>query len=115
MGHLTTIVLHNDAMGAFQKDPKAFGEAILKAISEANLNHKRASAGIAGYANYITAMPSRHADDETLYFHTGNTLVELNEYSNNWQDISARLPDYCKELVTKAKARIARLAKSIKK
>ena len=115
MGNLTTIVIHNDAMGAFEKDPEGFGKAILKAVRDANHTHKRANAGFAGYANYITSFPSRHADDETLYFHTGNTVIELNEYSSNWTDLRTRLPDYAKELVTKAKKRINALSKLLKK
>ena len=49
MGFLTTIVLHNDAMGAFKENPEAFGKAILAAMAMANLTHDSADAFIGSY------------------------------------------------------------------
>ncbi len=77
MGYLTTITVYNDAMGAFESDPKHFGERILEGISQANRAHKEVSVGFMGYGNYISIQPSRHADAHTVYLHSGNTVFNL--------------------------------------
>ena len=62
MGFITVVVLHNDAMGEFQADPKRFGETILKGIAQANMEYEEVAMPIGNHANYIHVHPSRHAD-----------------------------------------------------
>lgn len=102
MGYLTTIVLHNDAMGEFERDPKAFGEAILKAIALANQTRLPADVPIGSYANYISSFPSRHADDHTVYVHRGNTVAELNAYSSEFENAVKNNVEWAKEIVKTA-------------
>jgi hypothetical protein len=114
MGYLTTIVIHNDALHSFKKDPKTFGEAVFKAMEKANFEHKEASAPCQGYANYINAHPSRHADDETVYIHTG-TVFQLNEYSEDFKELAKRDVKLTKDLIRRSQRIITRAKKSLAK
>lgn len=102
MGYLTTIVIHNDALHSFKKDPANFAEAIFKGIDEANRDHKETDVGFQGYCNYITVHPSRHADDETVYVHTGNTVFQLNEYSEDFKTLAQRDVKLAKDFIRRA-------------
>lgn len=115
MGYLTTIVIHNDAMGAFQKDPVKFGDAILKGINKANETHKEATIGFNGYCNYIAVHPSRHADDETVYLHSGNTVFQINEGCEDFKELALRKPLLTKNLIKRAQQILTWAKKSISK
>ena len=54
MGFLTEIVIYNDALHEFEKDPKAFGQAILDGIHKANQENKQVSVPFGSYSNYIS-------------------------------------------------------------
>ena len=102
MGYLTTITVHNDAMGEFEKDPLGFGKAILLGIHKANYSNKEEDVGCGSYANYISVQPSRHADDETVYLHSGNTVFQLNAYCPDFQELCHRRPKLVKSWLEKA-------------
>jgi hypothetical protein len=102
MGFLTTIVIHNDALGAFEKDPMLFGQTILDGINQANNIHRETDMGFNGYANYISVHPSRHADDETVYLHSGNTVVNLNKYDKDFEELVAINPSLANDFVQRA-------------
>lgn len=102
MGFLTTIVIRNDALHSFRDDPKAFGEAVLKGVSEAHLYNKDVNIGFKCYANYITVFPSRHADDETLYLHSGNCLFQLDPNSNSFISLKNRNLKLLKDFLKRA-------------
>lgn len=95
MGYLTTITIYNDSLGKFEQDPKAFGEAILKGIYQAQDSQKEASMG------GIICQPPRHADDNTLYLHYGNTVTDLN--CREFQSLCSIRPDVAKTFVQVAK------------
>jgi hypothetical protein len=103
MGFLTTVILHNDANHAFEKDPKAFGEAILSGMDQANYQHKQVDVGFGPYCNYISVEPSRHADDTTVYLHYGNTVTNLNAYNEDFKSLMERNPELAQKFLNKAK------------
>jgi len=115
MGYLTTIVVHNDALHQFKKDPKAFAEAVFKAMEEANRTHKEASAPCGPYANYINSHPSRHADDETVYVHTGNMVFQLNANCEDFTTLAKRDEKLTKDLISRAQRIITWAKKSLVK
>ena len=122
MGFLTTITIHNDALGAFEKNPKAFGEAILKGIKEANYKREEVSVGFENYANYISVQVSRHADDETIYVHSGNTVLNLNPYGKEFETLLTRdigiiqnYTDRAEFIVNAAKLKIKQKKKELAK
>lgn len=113
MGYLTTITIHNDALHCFEEYPKEFGEAIFKGIREAQREHREVSVPFSSYANYISVQPSRHADDETLYIHSGNCVTDLDPWSEDFMDLIERQLDLAKSLLKKAKDIIKMAEKSL--
>jgi hypothetical protein len=102
MGFITVVVLHNDAMGEFEKNPTKFGEAILDGVKRAQLSHREESVPIGSYANYIHVHPSRHADDHTLFLNKGNSVTNLNAYDLDFRDLVKRLPEVAEEFLKAA-------------
>jgi hypothetical protein len=96
MGYLTQIVIHNDALHAFEKNPEAFGKAIFEGINKANRERKQVSVPFEGYCNYIDVEPSRHADHDVLFLASGNGMIAVGEYEKDWQDLVERRPDLAK-------------------
>lgn len=103
MGYLTIITIHNDAMGSFEKDPKGFGEAILNGINKANLDRKQVNVGFDGYCNYITVEYSRHADQDTLFLSSGNTLTAIDRWDQDFKALITRMPNVAKRLLQTSK------------
>lgn len=110
MGYLTTITIHNDALHSFEKDPEGFAKAIFEGIHEANRERKETSVGFKGYCNYISVQPSRHADDHTLYLHSGNCVSNLNPYNKDFESLTERMPDVAKSFIKRAE-NIIKMAK----
>lgn len=104
MGFLTTIVIHNDALGAFEADPLKFGQTILAGIGAAGVTGKATDMGFSGYANYIEVHPPRHADDTTVYLHSGNGVYNLNPYNKDMAELIERMPDVAESFIKKAQA-----------
>lgn len=115
MGYLTTITIHNDALHSFEKNPQKFGQAILDGIHQANDNRVETAIGFEGYCNYINIQPSRHADDETVYVHTGNTVFNLNPYNKDFQILAARNKDIAKSFIQRAQRLVTAAKKALQK
>lgn len=115
MGFLTTVTIYNDALGEFEKNPKEFAEALFDGIALANRNHREASVPFMSYANYISVQPSRHADDHTLYLHSGNCLVDMNPYGSDFKAVLTRSPELAQEWVDRAKRILKDAQEAVKK
>ena len=113
MGFLTTITIYNDALHEFEKNPEAFGKAILEGISRANKYHISQTVPFGSYSNYIDCQPSFHADDHQLYIHYGNNVLNINPYGNEFERLKETniesLKDYIKvadQLLKEAKKQL---------
>lgn len=42
---------------------------------------------------------TRHASDFTVYAHAGNSVFEINPYSNDFKKLVSRNPDFAKEIL----------------
>ena len=113
MGYLTEVVVMNDALDEFQRDPKLFAETIFEGINMANRENKQVSMPFGSYCNYISVEPSRHADHEVLLLHAGNMVIAMGS-EQDWQDLCKRNPKLAKEWLGKAK-RIVRDAQKVLK
>jgi hypothetical protein len=106
MGFLTTITIHNDALHHFKNDPKQFAEKIFEAMAIANMRGMATDAmfsdGKAILGGYIEVQPSRHADDETVFVHRGNTVLNINRYNTDFKDLVARCPEVAQRFVDTA-------------
>ncbi len=102
MGYLTTVILHNDALRTFEDNPTEFAQAIFKGIDQAQYGHREVSCSCGNYANYIHVHPSRHADDETLYLHWGNSVTNLGAYDLDFVDLCRDRPAIAEQLIERA-------------
>ena len=110
MGYLTVIVIRNDALHAFKEDPKLFGESILEGVDRANMEHKQISVPFKGFCNYIDVEPSRHADHQAIFLHSGNCLTVVGQREPDWENLVKRSPNVAAKF-HKTAAQIVKWAK----
>ena len=103
MGFLTVVILHNDAMGSFKDNPKAFGEAILNGVDQANHDNMQVSVPFSAYANYIHVEPSRHADHAALFLNSGNQVHVIGAHERDWETLCKENPECATSFYQKAK------------
>ena len=115
MGYLTEVVVYNDALHEFEKDPEGFGKAVFEAIREANRENKQVSVPFKGYCNYIAAEKSRHADHTCLFLHNGNMLHVVGQYEQDWEELVQKQPDLAKSMIEKAESIIKAAKQALKK
>jgi hypothetical protein len=109
MGYLTTITLHNDAMHEFVKDPEGLVKSIQEGMHEAQRTHKAAYPPFVGksggsYGGYIEVQPSRHADDHTIYIHSGNCVFNLNPWNEDFKTLVRHYPKLALDLIKRAES-----------
>lgn len=120
MGFLTHVTIYNDALDAFESDPEQFAKAIFEGIARANQTNKATDMpfsrkGGGGYSGYLCVEPSRHADDHTVFVHSGNMVFNLNPWNNDFRDLLVRNPEYAASLVKTAQAVVDSAKDALKK
>jgi hypothetical protein len=109
MGFLTTITIYNDGLGDIKKNPKQFGEEIVKAI-EHNYNEAQ-SIGVGCFANIAKIQHSRHADQHAVYVHAGNTLTLMAKETFETEKIFNNHPEFFEKLLNEMKYQVKELKK----
>ena len=110
MGYLTTLTIYNDGCDQIEKYPKEFAEKVTQACcGSITRGNKSDSFGLGYHANLVTVQRPRHADDQTLFMHSGNTLIEMNPYSQETLDIAKRCPDWFAGMVKTIKGYVKEL------
>lgn len=95
MGYLTTFTVYNDYCEEINKNPKEFAEEIFAACCNPNTNRKsRVFRGI------VTAQKSRHADENTIYVHAGNTVIEVNAHSKDTKNLMETSPEFFDKILS---------------
>ena len=84
MGYLTTITFYNDAAHDLREHPKEVSKLIYDAQSGIQKNRGRDYDPIGSHVNPVIIQRPRHADDNTLYLHAGNTVIDLAEADSEW-------------------------------
>ena len=111
MGYLTTLTIYNDGVHLITKNSKKLCEKI---YSAAIGGRKRTTIGHENHANLITVQKCRHADDHTIYVHMGNTLCEMNAYSDDTLETMKRNPEYFKDMLKEMEWQVKELKKKFK-
>lgn len=101
MGMFTVVVLHNDAIHAFQQNPKAFGEAILSGVENANMEGRQVDVPFDSYSNYLRVEPSRFTSGDSLFLASQGSFQALG--SRDWNELIERNPECAKDFFTRAK------------
>ena len=90
MGYLTTFTIYNDGLDEILKKSKSFCVKLYDGAVEGETK----SFGHGNHANLVKIQKSRHADDHTIYVHAGNTLCEMNVYSDNTRKLMELHPEF---------------------
>ena len=110
MGYLTTFTIYNDGCDLVKKHPKEFAEIIYKACSQTKPN----SYPLGNHCNLIIAQGTRHADDYTIYVHAGNTVCEMNSYSEETKKIMMNHPKFFEKMLRLMERSVKELKKQYK-
>jgi len=81
MGMLTPVLIRNDDLGEIEDD-----KSFIKRLVYACLLTKKQSISALGCCNAVECMGTKHADVSRLLVVRGNTMMELNPYSD--KDVS---------------------------
>ena len=79
MGYLTTITIYNDGCDQIIKNKEKVADILYNACSGEYNNNSYRTVGLGNHANLFTVQRPRHADDTTLYLHSGNTVIDVSE------------------------------------
>jgi len=113
MGYLTTFTIYNDGIHLIKEHPQDFAEGVFSAANE--FRNAPIDIAIGGFVNLIRVQRSRHADDNTIYVHMGNCVVELNPYSEETKRLAETKPEFFKKLVQFLSKDVKELKTLIKK
>lgn len=116
MGYLTTFTIYNDGCDLVKKHPEKFAEEIYNGCLGVHSRDGRSSDsfGLGYHANLVTVQKPRHADDETVYVHSGNTVVEFNTGSKDFIDLYKRNPSYVKRMLKVLQTEVDNMKQIIK-
>ena len=110
MGYLTTFTVYNDGRDLIKKHPKEFAETVFYACSQT----KSKSYPLGNHCNLIAAQGTRHADDQTIYVHAGNTVCEMNSYSEETKRLMVGHPKFFEGMLRLMERNVKELKKQYK-
>ena len=93
MGYLTTITIRNDALQTIQDNADVFMEKLLWFCNGGGY-YTEEYFGVGNAVNPVVLQRPRHADDHTIYVHMGNTVVEMNPYSEKTKEMVEQSPSF---------------------
>jgi hypothetical protein len=96
MGFLTTFTVYNDGCAEIPKNAQEFADQIYRACSNTK-GKKTFSLGC--HANLVTCQKTLHADSVTIYVHAGNTVTEMNYFSQEAIDLMHSNREFFKEML----------------
>jgi hypothetical protein len=105
MGYLTTFTIYNDDANEIAKDPKNFVDEIMGAISKGK---------VARIGSTAKVQKTRHSSDETIYVHSGNTVCEMNSYSDDTESLMRNSPEFFKDMLDVMESQVKQLKSKFK-
>lgn len=127
MGFLTTFTISNDALDILEDDPKQvckklYYAALSGKVSTISHHYKpkrkkwwqKKKFGGGVHCNPIKVQKSRHADDWTIYVHAGNTVVEMNQYSEDTKKTLETNPQYFEDMIKFMQRNVTEMKKQLK-
>lgn len=95
MGYLTTFTVYNDGVDLVKENAQDFANKIYRAA----IGYQTCDLGIGNFCNLVRAQKCRHADDHTLYVHMGNSVFEMNPYSQETKNMLEHNPEFFERVV----------------
>lgn len=111
MGYLTTITIYNDGIDQIKKDPVKFAEGVYEAATSMR---GPVTFGVGNHSNLVKVHRTRHADDPTVYVHMGNTVCEMNGYSDETLRIMEGSPKFFEKMLDELTMQVKMLKSQLK-
>ena len=96
MGYLTTFTVYNDGCDEIPKNAQEFADQIYKACSNSK---GKITFPLGCHANLVTCQKTTHANDITIYVHAGNTVTEMNYFSQETINLMKNNPEFFKQML----------------
>lgn len=109
MGFITTFSVYNDNCDQIIEKPKEFAKEIYNSCCNPSMGYRSNV-----FNGVVIPQKTRHADDRTIYVHAGNTVCEMNPYSETTKDIMINSPRFFKEMLELMEANVKELKKQLK-
>ena len=84
MGYITTFSIYNDGIENIKENPVEFANSSYECVVN-HVGNQPTSIQLGNFSNLIRVQPTRHADDATIYIHSGNCVTEFNAYNIAWK------------------------------
>jgi hypothetical protein len=111
MGYLTTFTIYNDGAHALENNQAEFCEKLRHACLGVYDNRRMDYFGHGSHANLVTVQKPRHADDHTCYVHMGNTVCEMNPYSERTKYLAENFPEFFEQMLNHLERSVKELKK----
>lgn len=99
MGYLTTITIYNDGIADLPQNAQEFADQVYAAAGSYYARQFPVDVRISGFCNFGKVHQPRHADDQTVYVHAGNTVCEMNINSEETNRLMKQNPRYFEKLL----------------
>lgn len=109
MGYLTTFTVYNDGSDLVEPNANEFAKKIKCACD----NYETTEIALGHFCNLVKAQKPRHADDNTVYVHMGNSVFEMNPYSEEAKKMFKINPEFFKRAVNFLEQRVEMLKEMI--
>lgn len=100
MGYLTTITIYNDGLRGLKDNAESFAEQVENSASSFIHDGFPANISLGNFCNFGKVHKPRHADSHTVYVHAGNTVCEMNPYSEETRRLMRDNPKFFEKLMT---------------
>ncbi len=107
MGYLTTITFYNDDLGDFEKNKLKLAEDVISAMQDNGRQYTR--------RNGMVVQRPMHSSDRAVFVQGGNTVNQINVWSENTKQLMKDHPQFFEELIGEMENQVARLRKEQKK
>lgn len=106
MGYLTTFTIYNDGisnLSNLKENAYEFSQSLIESVANYDPPDYPKVVSCGNFSNFCKVHKPRHADSHTLYVHAGNTVCEMNPYSQETHNLIRKNPKFFETLMTEIK------------
>jgi hypothetical protein len=104
MGFLTTLTFYNDGVDLLTEHAEDFSKRVHEVAT--GFTYSPVEIPLGSFANFAKVQRSRHADDNTVYVHCGNTVCEMNCNSEETKRIMKQNPAFFAKMLEEMKKQV---------
>lgn len=110
MGYLTTLTIYNDGIHIIKDKAQDFADKVYDAAVG---SVRPTDLGLGNFCNLVKVQKPRHADDHTVYIHMGNTVCEMNAYSEETLKTMTRSTEFFEKMLKEMERQCKMLKKQL--